>query len=219
MKKRVVSNIKEKNSRISLTTDESTVYGLAYMIIFIRCDVTGDGDVDNIFLELVELKDGTDADSIYNALRKSLQDAGFDDDFLQRNPISIAADGASVLTGYKNGVIAKLKRDFPNVKSIHSLAHCLELAVHDSLKSVSGCNHFKVFISKLYTLFHQSHKSARLLQEAADDLNIQILKTDQVFTIRWVATSFNTVRAVWKRFPVLAKHFKTESEDKSHLTV
>lgn len=150
MKKKVVSNIKEKNSRISLTTDESTVYGLAYMIIFIRCDVTGDGDADNIFLELVELKDGTDADSIYNALRKSLQDAGFDDDFLQRNPISIAADGASVLIGYKNGVIAKLKRDFPNVKSIHSLAHCLELAVHDSLKSVSGCNHFETFIS-IYT--------------------------------------------------------------------
>uniref|UniRef100_UPI003AAB9DCF E3 SUMO-protein ligase KIAA1586-like n=1 Tax=Centroberyx gerrardi TaxID=166262 RepID=UPI003AAB9DCF len=116
----------------------------------------------------------------------------------------------------KNGVIAKLKGDFPNVKSIHCLAHRLELAVHDSLKSVSGCNHFEMFISKLYSLFHQSHKTARLLQEAANDLNIEILKIGQVFTIRWVASSFNTVRAVWKSFSALAKHFKTESGDQSH---
>lgn len=56
MKTKVVSIVKEKNLRISLTIDESTVFGLAYMIIFIRCDVTGDGDVDNIFLDLVDLK-------------------------------------------------------------------------------------------------------------------------------------------------------------------
>lgn len=216
MKKKVVTNIKEKKSHISLTIDESTAYGRAYMIIFIRCDATGGGDVDNIFLELVELKDGTDADSIYNALRKSLKDAGFDDEYLQKYLISIAADGASVLTGCKNGVIAKLKRDFPNVKSIHCLAHRLELAVHDSLKSVSGCNHFEAFISKLYSLFHQSQKSARLLQEAADDLNVQLLKIGQVFTIRWVASSFNTVRAVWRSFPALAGYFESESELKSN---
>ncbi|XP_076829454.1 E3 SUMO-protein ligase KIAA1586-like, partial [Brachyhypopomus gauderio] len=115
-----------------------------------------------------------------------------------------------------NGVIAKLKHDFPNVKFIHCIAHRLELAVHDSLKSVCGCNHFEMFISKLYSLFHQSHKTARLLQEAADDLNIQILKIGQVFTVRWVASSFNAVRAVWRSYPALAKHFTTESENKCH---
>jgi len=67
------------------------------LIVFIRCDVTGDGDVENI-LNLVELKEGTDASSIYDALRQSLKTAGLDDDCLQKNLISIATDGTSVLT-------------------------------------------------------------------------------------------------------------------------
>ncbi len=39
------------------------------MIMYIRCD----GDVDNVFQDLVELTEGTDARSIYEALRESLR--------------------------------------------------------------------------------------------------------------------------------------------------
>jgi len=53
---------------------------------------------------------------------------------------------SSVLTGKSTGVSARLKRDFPK---LHCLAHRLELAVHDSLKVVAGCNHFEFFIAKL----------------------------------------------------------------------
>lgn len=146
-----------------MTVDESKVFGLTYLIVFIRCDVTGDGDVENIFLDLVELKEGTDASSIYDALRQSLKTAGLDDDFLHKNLISIATGGASVLTGCKSGVITRFKSEFPKLKSIHCMAHRLELAVHDSIKSLTACNHFEIFISKLYGLFNQSHKLARLL--------------------------------------------------------
>ncbi|KAF3859148.1 hypothetical protein F7725_021547 [Dissostichus mawsoni] len=44
---------------------------------------------------------------------------------------------------------------------------------------------------------------------------MQILKIGQVFTIRWVSSSFNTVKAVLKDFPVLAHHFQSASEDGS----
>ena len=159
------------------------------MIMYIRCDVTGDGDVDNVFLDLVELTEGTDARSIYEALRESLRVAGFDDDYLQRYLLSVATDGASVLTGSKSGVISRLKVDFPNVRFIHCLAHRLELAVSDSLKAVGHCSHFEIHISKLYSLFSQSHKALRLLSEAAGDLNVELLKIGQIFTIRWVASS------------------------------
>lgn len=207
-----MSNIKEINSKISLTIDESTVHG-RYLIIYVRCDVSGKGDVDNVFLDITELTQGTDAESIYNSLRQSLRQAGLDDEFLGRNLISIATDGAAVLTSKTTGLIARLKRDFPNIQSIHCLAHCLELAVHDALKEVAGCSHFEIFISKLYALYHQSAKNARLLEEAAADLNMQVLRIGQIFNIRWVASSFNTVKAVWNNYPALARHFKTASED------
>ena len=210
----MVIKIKENNTNLSITIDESTLFGLAYMIMYIRCDVTGDGDVDNVFLDLVT--EGTDARSIYEALRESLRVAGFDDDYLQRHLLSVATDGASVLTGSKSGVISRLKVDFPKVRFIHCLAHRLELAVSDSLKAVGHCSHFEIFISKLFSLFSQSHKALRLLSEAAGDLNVELLKIGQILSddlIRWVASSFRTVRAVWHNYPALAKFFKTKSED------
>ncbi|XP_048037434.1 E3 SUMO-protein ligase KIAA1586-like [Megalobrama amblycephala] len=215
MRAKFVSKIKELGSRISITIDESTVHGLAYMIIYVRCDMTGTGEVDNVFLDIVELSEGTDAESMYKSLRNSLRQAGLDDEFLGKNLICIATDGAAVLTGRVGGLVTKLKQDFPKVQSIHCLAHRLELAVKDSLKEVAGCNQFEFFISKLYALYNQSSKNARLLQEAATGLNMQILKIGQIFTIRWVASSFRTVKAVWNDYPALAHQFRTAIEDTS----
>ena len=123
------------------------------------------------------------------------------------NLISIATDGAAVLTSRQTGLIERLKRDFPQLQSVHCLANRLELAVADSLKLVAGCNNFEFFISKLYSLYHQSTKNARELEKAAAELNIHILKIRKIFTIRWVASSYHTIKAVLKDFLVLARHF------------
>ena len=116
MRNKFVSNIKKTQSKLSITIDESTVHGRAYMILYVRCDVTGKGAVDNVFLDLKELTEGTDAESIYNSLREALRKAGFDDEFLSNNLISIATD---VLTGKNSGVIVRLKKDFPNIQSVN----------------------------------------------------------------------------------------------------
>lgn len=55
----------------------------------------------------------------------------------------------------------------------------------------------------------------RLLEEAAANLNMQILRIGQIFTIRWVASSFNTVKVVCNNYPALGHHFKIASEDAS----
>lgn len=215
MRRKFVCNVKKIDSRVSITIDESTIHGRAYLIVYMRCDVSGKGDVDNVFLDLVELTDGVDAESIYNALMTSLHEAGMDDVFLKTRLISIATDGAAALTGKNSGLVVRLKEKFPNVQSVHCMAHRLELAVKDALKQAPGTNQFEIFISKLYSLYNQSTRNARLLREAAAELDIQILRIGQIFTIRWVASSFETVKAVWKDFPALALHFKTASEDTS----
>ncbi|XP_077089675.1 E3 SUMO-protein ligase KIAA1586-like [Siphateles boraxobius] len=215
MKRKIISNVKALDSRISVTLDESTILCRAYMIIYVRCDVTGKGDLDNLFFDLVELDQGTDAESLYNSLRNSLQVAGMDAAFLRKNVISIATDGAAVLTGKQTGLIGRLKQDFPRLQAVHCLAHRVELAVNDSLKVVAGCNNLEYFLSKHYVIYHQSTKNARELEQAASELNMHILKIGKDFTIRWVASSFKTVKAVLKDFPVLAHHFRLASEDGS----
>ena len=121
-----------------------------------------------------------------------------------------------MLTGKASGLVVRLKNKFPNVQSVHCLAHKLELSIKDALKEVGGTNQFEICISHLYSLYNQSTRNSRLLKEAAAELNMEILKIGQIFTIRWVASSFKTVKAVWKDFPALALHFKTSSENASH---
>ncbi|XP_060788818.1 E3 SUMO-protein ligase KIAA1586-like [Neoarius graeffei] len=219
MRRKFICYVKEIKSRMSITIDESTIHGIPYLIIYIRCDVSGKGDVDNVFLDLVELGDGVDAESIFNSMMESLHKAEMDDDFLRTHLICIATDGAAVLTGKSSGLVVRLKEKFPKVQSVHCLAHRLELAVKDALKEVGGTNQFEIFISKLDSLYNQSTRNAKLLREAAAELDTEIVKIGQIFTIRWVASSFRTVKAVWKDFPALALHFKTSSEDTSRTDV
>lgn len=53
------------------------------------------------------------------------------------------------------------------------------------------------------------------LKEAADSLDIQLCKIGRVLDNRWVASSFRTVKAVWKSYPALHKHFTHAAEDAS----
>ncbi|MBN3320745.1 K1586 ligase, partial [Atractosteus spatula] len=199
MQNKLVSSIKELKSQNSLTIDESTVNGHAHLIIYMRCDESGKGDVDNVYLDTTELTDGTDTESIYSCLRGSLSNVGFDDEFMKKYLISIATDGAAVLTGKSSGLTASLKHDFPKVQSIHCLAHCRELAVQDALKEVAGCNHFEFFIAKLYSLYYQSTKNARMLEKAAADLNVQILKIGQIEDASRSATERQKHKGLHKR--------------------
>lgn len=118
--------------------------------------------MENIFLDLVALDERTTAENVFKALKNSWMMAKLDDEYLKNHLIGIATDGAAVMTGKDSGLFVRLKKDFPSLKSVHCLAHKLELAVHDSLKCVTGCNHFEHFISKLYTMYHQSTKNAQL---------------------------------------------------------
>jgi len=84
---------------VSITIDESAIHGSPCLIIYVRSDVSGKGDVDNVFLDLLELTHGVDAESMYNSMMASLHKARMDDDFLKTHLISIATGGAAVLTG------------------------------------------------------------------------------------------------------------------------
>lgn len=110
-KKKMISTLKSKESRVSITIDESTAYGFSYLIVYVRADVTGNGDIENMFLDLVELEHGTTAESVYGSLKESLNKSGLDDQYLRKCLVSIATDGASVMTG------REAQERFPQCKS------------------------------------------------------------------------------------------------------
>ena len=128
-----------------------------------------------IFFDLVELE-GQGAEQIYASLLKSLHDGGFDNEYLTNNLIAFCSDGASVMLGRNSGVGTTLKNDYPNIILWHCLNHRLQLILDDSVNDIEQVDHFKIFMDKIYTIFHQSNKNQMQLFKISEMLGQQILK-------------------------------------------
>ena len=211
MRKKFTSCIKEKRAKLSILVDESTTLSRkASLIIYIR--VAFEENLHTVFLDLLELS-ATDASTIFEELLNCLRSYSFDEDYLSEHLVSFASDGASVMLGRQSGVSRKLSEKFPQLVIWHCIAHRLELAVNDSVEEVAGLNNFRVFLDKLYSLYHQSPKNQRELHESADSLGIQLLSIGRVLNTRWVASSERTVRAVWNNFAALHHHLNEAATD------
>jgi len=132
-------------------------------------------------LALIELE-SLDAKTITDAVLRALKDHGFNEDYLVKNLIGVCSDGASTMLGRKSGVLPRLQTLYPKVLLWHCMCHRVELAVDDSIKSVTAINHVKAFMDELYSLYSQSPSLQRELCTIASDLNTEIMKIGKVLT-------------------------------------
>ena len=191
--------------------DEST--SLQQTVVFdCLCQSSFDIDVGPVtfFLDIVELG-STNSDGIVLALTDCLTANGLTEEFLRNHLIGLGTDGASVMLGIKSGVAAKLTISFPRLISWHCFNHRLELAVSDAVKSCTEINNFKAFIDSLYALYSMSPKCQRELTQCADELDVMLNKIGRILDVRWVSSSFRTVRAIWQSYEALHSHFRRKS--------
>lgn len=214
MKKIICQNIILTKTKISILIDESTTLSkLTTLVVVVRAFIEDfPGEPYTFNLDLIELPN-TSAETITKSLLDCLGGHGFDQIFLNEFFIAFACDGASVMIGKDSGVATRLKIQFPKLIIWHCSNHRLELAVGDVVAEVCGINHFKIFMDKLYTLFHQSPKNQNELKKAASSLEVQILKIGRILSVRWVASSKRTVNAVINNFSALCEHFNLASTD------
>ncbi|CAM4472963.1 unnamed protein product [Caretta caretta] len=205
IRKQVFSKIIENNSKICIIIDEaSTISSKTVLVILIKCEIQDSSPT--IFLNLVELE-STKAENIYNALRNTLTNTGFDTEYLKKNLIGFCSDGTSTMFGHKSGIATRLIQDFPNIIIWHCLNHGLQLALDDAINDINELSHFKVFLDKIYAIFHQSNKSQFELKQVSEELYIEIIKIDCVFGPRWASCSLRAVKAVWRAYLALYIYF------------
>ncbi|XP_040069819.1 E3 SUMO-protein ligase KIAA1586-like [Ixodes scapularis] len=212
MQKSMCRALIEDGAKFSVLIDESTTVSKhSTLIVYLRSDF-GHLQPITVFLDLVEVTDGTAA-GIKEALLTCLSSHGLSMNVLKEKLVAFACDGASVMLGKHSGVAKLLENTFPNLITWHCSAHRLELAVGDTVRDVQGINHFKIFMDKLYCLYSSSPKNRRELESCAKDLNASLLCVGRVLDTRWVASSFRTVNAVMTSYPSLYAHFMKCSED------
>ena len=200
----------EQTLKICVIVDEaSTISNKPVLIIFLKiedCDVS-----PIIFFDLVELE-GQGTEQIYASLLKSLHDGGFDNEYLRNNLNAFCSDDASVMLGRSPGVDTRLKNDYPIIILWHCLNHCLQLILDNSVNNIKQVNHFKIFMDKIYTIFHQSNKNQMQLFKISEMLGQQILNTGRVLGPRWAACSLRSALAVLRAYPALYKYFSSEAK-------
>jgi hypothetical protein len=136
----------------------------------------------------------------------SLEKIGIFKSFALKNWIAFSSDGASVRTGTKSGVAAKLCEKILQLLTWYCLCHRLELSVHNVIKDVQGVSRFQSLMDKLYFYYHQSSKNSRALDKACLEVEIEMKKIGRVLNVRWSANSFRTIKAIWENYPGIHKH-------------
>ncbi|XP_026544682.1 E3 SUMO-protein ligase KIAA1586-like [Notechis scutatus] len=205
MKTKLFTKIIEKNLKICLIIDEAPMIACKpVVILFIK--VEDSVFSPTIFLELVELEK-QDAETICSSVMESLNNVGLTKNYLEKNLIGFCSDGASVMLGRKSGVSTRIAKEFPNIIIWHCLNHRLPLVLDDSIKEIKEVNHFKIFIDKIYTIFHCSYKNQIELSEISDQLEIEMINIGTVLGTRWAACSLRLTLAVWHAYPALHHYF------------
>ncbi len=213
MQSKIVSSIIASSSKLAVIIDEaSSLSHKAVMTVSIKATVQEEESPEFIFLELVELENQR-ADGIVEGLLTCLTNAGFTEEWLLENWVAFVTDGASVMLGKKSGVATRLTLRFPMLFVWHCMNHRLELAVSDAVDEVNSVNHFKAFMHKLHSLYSMSNKNERELKDAAAEVGSQLLHIGRVLDVRWVASSFRTVHAVWTSLGALVQHFNNACSD------
>ena len=139
-------------------------------------------DVSVRALKLIEIRYGTAefiAESIFDYLSKSALDL--------RKLAGGACDGASVMTGPLNGVVAQIKVKVPQFLATHCVAHRLSLAAVNACVGSSLVSHFQALINQIYSFFSRSSVHTQNLKEIEKAVNDPQLKMSRATETRWLS--------------------------------
>lgn len=70
--------------------------------------------------------------------------------------VAMGSDGANVMIGKKNGVVALLKKTHPTLINVHCIAHRLALAAGQASTSVQYLKKFKAILQQLFIYYEYS---------------------------------------------------------------
>ena len=166
---------------ISIMADGGTdVSCLEEEIVYVRF-VSG-GAPKTCYVELAEVENAK-ASGILKAI-KSVMDK-IDPQWMQKL-ISTGTDGAPVMMGRIGGVVSLIKQDAPQVIGIHCVAHNLQLAFSDTLKSNETMMSIKELLNGCWKHYKYSPKALRELREMAEAMEIKVGKPTKASGTPWV---------------------------------
>ena len=166
------------------------------------------------FLTYVEAT-ALDADSLSAFILDALRKNQLDPECI----VSQGYDGASVMSGRCAGVQQKICEVVPHAAYVHCYAHCLNLVLVDSTKSISEASDFFSLMETLYVFLSRSITHAIFLQKQSElQPNKPQRQLQRLSDTRW-SCRYLAVDAVCSTFDsVLATLEEIAGEDRTRAT-
>ncbi|KAG5273476.1 hypothetical protein AALO_G00151730 [Alosa alosa] len=166
----------------------------------------------NNMVNLVTLQHAN-SQGILDAIISGLPQAGISIEDLNTRLVGFGCDGASVMIGQKNGVSARLREICGSLVTIWCVAHRLELAALDSMKSIPILAELKQMINGIYKHYHMSAKANRELNSVAEALGIHLVKPGSIDGTKWLPHTLNALKALVRNYQAILVHFESHASD------
>ena len=126
-----------------------------------------------------------DAKGIVQAIKKAIETLIPWNEFVEKL-VAMGSDGASVMLGKNNGVIALLQSEQPSMIGVHCSGHRLELAYKDAVKKCPLAEKVTTLLKALYIFYSKSSLNRANLKNAYRCLGMKLLLPTRADGTRWV---------------------------------
>ena len=173
-------------------------------IVFIQTCIGGEIHTD--FLKCCQVQRGN-ADGILNAIKRATSSISDWKEF-GKKLVALGSDGASVMLGSNNGVIALLQKEKPNIIGIHCCGHRLELAYKDAFKRHPLAEKITTLLIGLYYFYKTSALNRTNLKHAFKCLGMKTLLPLWASGTRWVGHIYVALDHFIKGYKAIRLHLE-----------
>ena len=160
------------------------------------------------FIYCCQVERGT-APKIVDAIQKAVETVTDWSEF-KNKLVALGSDGASVMLGKNNGVIALLQAIQPSMIAVHCSGHRLELAFKDTVKKMANADKIITLLTGLFYMYRSTLNRTNL-KNTYRCLGLKIRIPTRVGGSRWVG---HTLRALNNLIPSYQATFGTISRIK-----
>ena len=176
-------------------------------IVYVRFCVNG--VIHTFFLALI-MVDKADAKHIFGAIKQSFAlcfESIGQNEAMKKNE-GFGADGASVNTGTKSGVITIMRQELSgDIVMVKCLVHRLELACKEAMGKSKLYSNFMKRLSGLYSFYHKSPLQQSNLKTATEACHLDsFVMPIRIGGTRWIAHTLLAIEKAWQAYPALVMH-------------
>ncbi|XP_060851596.1 zinc finger MYM-type protein 1-like [Rhopalosiphum padi] len=210
LKTNIISQIKSVGF-FAIMVDDARCHKVEYMSICVR--YVKDLEVYERFLGFMDVSEKQDAQTLINTIFQFLEHSN-----LGNIPIFAQSyDGASVMSGKRNGVQSKLLERYPCAIYTHCMAHRINLVVVDMCKNVEYAKSFFNSLEALYVYFSRPSTNKKL-KDMQLKMDIKASSITRISDTRWVCR-YKNCKAVKDNFEVILEVLREEIDANSNLDV